>query len=64
MYLFSDGVDDFLKELHLTEDRGTDIPKIKRAMKLNGSLRLDDTDDDLSYFLTILPYAQSQLRNY
>lgn len=48
-------IGDFLKELHLTEGRGTGIPKIKRAMKLNGSPSpLFETDDELSYFLTTL----------
>jgi len=49
-------IGDFLKELHLTEGRGTGILKIKRAMKENGSPNpIFDTDDDLSYFLTTLP---------
>ncbi|MDB5165278.1 MAG: putative transcriptional regulator [Candidatus Saccharibacteria bacterium] len=49
-------IGDFLKELHLTEGRGTGILKIKRAMKVNGSPEpLFDTDDELSYFLTVLP---------
>ena len=30
-------IGDFLRELHLTEGKGTGIPKIKRAMKNNGS---------------------------
>lgn len=48
-------IGDFLKELHLTESRGTGIPKIKRAMKVNGSPPpIFETDDNLSYFLTIL----------
>jgi len=47
---------DFLKELHLTEGKGTGIPKIKRAMLNNGSPDpIFETDDDLTYFLTILP---------
>jgi ATP-dependent DNA helicase RecG len=49
-------IGDFLKELHLTEGRGTGIPKIKRAMKNNGSPEPTfETDDELTYFLTILP---------
>ena len=49
-------IGDFLKELRLTEGRGTGIPKIIRAMKINGSpTPIFDTDDNLSYFLTTLP---------
>jgi len=49
-------IGDFLKELHLTEGRGTGIPKIIRAMQKNGSPHpIFDTDEDLTYFLTILP---------
>lgn len=49
-------IGDFLKELHLTEGRGTGIPKIIRVMKINGSPEpIFDTDDDLTYFLTCLP---------
>ena len=49
-------VGDFLKELHLTEGKGTGILKIKRAMQLNGSPEpMFDTDDELSYFLVELP---------
>lgn len=49
-------IGDFLKELHLTEGRGTGIMKIKRVMEQNGSPEPTfDTDDELSYFLTVLP---------
>ncbi len=49
-------IGDFLKELHLTEGRSTGIPKIRQAMKRNGSPPpIFETDDDLNYFLTILP---------
>jgi len=48
-------IGDFLKELHLTEGRGTGFPKIKRAMKANGSPDpVFKTDCDRSYFMTIL----------
>ena len=48
-------VGDFLKELHLTEGRGTGIPTIKRAMKNNGSPDpVLETDEQCSYFLTVL----------
>lgn len=47
---------DFLKELDLTEGRGTGIPKIRRFMQKNGSLEPQFiTDDDNNYFVTILP---------
>ncbi len=49
-------IGDFLRELHLTEGKGTGIPKIRRAMRNNGSQKpVFETDDDRSYFLTILP---------
>jgi len=46
---------DFLKELHLTEGRGTGIPKIRSYMKKNGSPDpIFETDHDSTYFLTTL----------
>jgi len=49
-------VGDFLKELHLTEGRGTGIPTIKRTLLLNGSPEpVLETDDQCTYFLTVLP---------
>ena len=49
-------IGDFLKELHLTEGRCTGIPKIRKAMETNGSpLPIFKTDEDHSFFLTILP---------
>ena len=48
-------IGDFLKELHLTEGKGTGIPKIKRAMKNNGSDEpIFETDEARTYFVTIL----------
>ncbi|MCP4149782.1 MAG: hypothetical protein GY757_18700, partial [bacterium] len=48
-------VGDLLKELDLTEGRSTGIPKIRRQLKQNGSPEpLFETDDNLSYFLTVL----------
>ncbi|RLG30515.1 AAA family ATPase [Methanosarcinales archaeon] len=48
-------IGDFLKELHLTEGRGTGFPKIKRAMKENGSPEpVFETDGDRNYFMMIL----------
>lgn len=47
-------IGDFLKELHLTEGRSTGIPKIRRAMENNGSLKpIFETDEARTYFLTI-----------
>jgi ATP-dependent DNA helicase RecG len=49
-------IGDFLKELHLTEGRCTGIPKIRKAMETNGSPPpIFKTDEDHSFFLTILP---------
>ena len=49
-------VGDFLKELHLTEGRGTGIPTIRRAMNRNNSPEpIFETDDQSTYFLTVLP---------
>ncbi len=48
-------VGDFLKELHLTEGRGTGIPTIRRSMQRNGSPEpIFETDDQSTYFLTVL----------
>lgn len=49
-------VGEFLKELDLTEGRGTGIPKIRKAMAANGSPEpVFEFDDDHSYFLVTLP---------
>lgn len=49
-------IGDLLRELHLTEGKGTGIPKIRRAMRDNGSAEpIFETDDERSYFLTTLP---------
>lgn len=48
-------IGDFLKELHLTEGRGTGFPKIRKAMETNGSPNpIFETDDKRTYFLTLL----------
>jgi ATP-dependent DNA helicase RecG len=48
-------IGDFLKEMHLTEGRSTGIPKIRRAMKRNGSPPpVFETDKDRVSFLTVL----------
>lgn len=49
-------IGEFLKELELTEGKATGIPRIKKAMRTNGSPEpVFDTDDDRTYFLTVLP---------
>ncbi|MEZ4777553.1 MAG: putative DNA binding domain-containing protein [Bacteroidia bacterium] len=49
-------VGDFLKELHLTEGRGTGIPAIYQAMHNNTSpTPVFETDADCTYFLTVIP---------
>ena len=48
-------VGEFLKELRLTEGRGTGIPTMIRAMQENGSPEPQfDTDEDRSFFSTML----------
>ena len=48
-------VGDFLKELNLTEGRGTGIQTIYAKSKANGSpMPVFETDDDLNYFLVTL----------
>jgi ATP-dependent DNA helicase RecG len=52
-------IGDFLKELHLTEGRGTGFPTIYDAMEDNGSPKpVFDTDDE-TYFLVTLPVHPS-----
>jgi len=48
-------IGDFLKELHLTEGRGTGFPTIYRAMEDNGSADPFFDTDEQTYFLVILP---------
>lgn len=49
-------IGEFLKELELTEGKATGIPKIKKAMRLNGSRdAVFVMDDDRNYFLAVLP---------
>lgn len=55
-------IGDFLKELHLTEGRGTGFPSIYRAMAGNGSPEPVFDTDDKSYFLVTIP-AHSALSN-
>lgn len=48
-------IGDFLKELHLTEGRGTGFPTIYTAMAENGSPEPTFDTDDNSYVLVTLP---------
>lgn len=48
-------IGDLLKELHLTEGRGTGFPTIRNAMKENNSPEpIFETDDQSTYFLSVL----------
>lgn len=48
-------IGEFLKELKLTEDRNTGIPKIKRALKNNGSKEPEfETNETRDYFITTI----------
>jgi len=62
-------IGDFLKELKLTEGRGTGFPKIRKSMKDNGSPEPNfKTDSKLTYFLTTLPsnllFVELELDDY
>lgn len=49
-------IGDFLKELDMTEGRGTGIPIIRREMTKNGSPEPRfETDENHNYFITTLP---------
>ncbi|MEA3486798.1 MAG: ATP-binding protein [Thermodesulfobacteriota bacterium] len=49
-------IGEFLKELNMTEGRGTGTPKILRAIKTNGSpAPCFETDDDRTYFVNYFP---------
>ena len=48
-------IGEFLKELKLTEGRNTGIPKIKRALKTNGSKEPEfETNEARDYFITTI----------
>lgn len=48
-------IGEFLKELDLTEGRGTGLPKIQWALKANGSPNATYiTDEDRTYFYTVI----------
>lgn len=47
---------DFLKELDLTEGRGTGIPTVKKELEKNGSGKASfESDDDRTYFYVSIP---------
>lgn len=49
-------IGEFLKELRLTEGRGTGVPTMLRAMRENGSPEpVFETDAERTYFTTVLP---------
>jgi len=55
---------DFLKDLHLTEGRGTGIPTIYKTMEKNGSPNpIIETNEQSHYFLTILPINTDSLND-
>ena len=57
-------IGDFLKELDMTEGRGTGIPIIRKEMKKNGSPEPRfETGVDYSYFITTLPIHPLFLEN-
>lgn len=55
-------IGELLKELHLTEGRGTGIPSILKSLKKNGSpFPVFETDDERSYFKTTITIHHSFL---
>lgn len=57
-------IGEFLKELRLTEGRGTGIPTAISAMQRNGSPKPKfQTDDERTYFTAILPIHPALTRN-
>ena len=57
-------IGDFLKELDMTEGRGTGIPIIRKEMMKNGSPEPRFvTDDNYSYFITTLPMHPAFVKN-
>ena len=58
-------IGDFLKELDMTEGRGTGIPIIRREMERNGSPEPRfETDENYSYFITTLPIHPAFFAEY
>lgn len=54
-------IGEFLKELRLTEGRGTGIPTIKRELSKNGSpeAQFDTDEQDRRHFIIIIPIHES-----
>lgn len=56
-------IGDFLRELHLAEERNTGIPKVIRALERNGSGRPRFlTDEDRTYFTVEIPVHPDFIR--
>ena len=56
-------IGDFLKELELTEGRGTGFPKMEKKMANNGSPQpIIETDEQGSYFMVTLPINPEYLK--
>ena len=56
-------IGDFLKELHYKEGRSTGFPKIRKALRQNGSPQVRfETDDNNSYFLAHLDIHPEYLK--
>jgi ATP-dependent DNA helicase RecG len=52
-------IGEFLKDLDLTEGRATGIPKMRDAMRRNGSPPpMFETDDDRTYFLSACRFTR------
>lgn len=57
-------IGDFLKELHLVEERNTGIPTAIREIKKNGSpLPIFLTDEDRTFFSVIIPIHEAFINN-
>ena len=57
-------IGEFLKELDLAEGRSTGVPKILRAMRVNGSPAPSfESDEDRTWFLTRLPVHPAHLKS-
>lgn len=55
-------IGDLLKELRLTEGRGTGFPTIRNAMKDNGSPEpIFETDEQSTYFLSVLQAKEQKI---
>ena len=57
-------IGDFLKELDLTEGKGTGFPIIYKVMKRNASPKpVFETDEQNVYFLAVLPKKVEEITN-